>query len=187
MATRRTGARSIVVDGVRYRWRIRHRATYNQSDYGNGTLNLAVQLSDDPGSVLVLATDRPHPVDRDDRPTIAVLPSDVENWIRQALVLGWSPTTPGRTFFASLKETTVRRSQSQWSESEPQEVRELIEDRGDDLKRLLSRISELTDKLAMIEQTGADGYPETCKELNAFRQRYKKLTGLFPMLPPRQP
>jgi len=110
MATRRTGSRPIVVDGVRYRWRIRHRATFNQSDYGVGVLGVAVQLEENPGAVLVLRTDRRHPADWDSRPIIPVRPSDIESWIRQACGLGWSPSRPGPTFFASVDGTAMRRA-----------------------------------------------------------------------------
>ncbi|HEX4793554.1 MAG TPA: hypothetical protein VH370_07180 [Humisphaera sp.] len=99
MATRKVGSRPIVVDGVAYRWRIRHRATNLQSDYGVGTLHVAVQLAADPGSVLQLRTDRPHPADWNrEREIVPVLPSDVEIWIRQAISLGWSPAKNGPTF-----------------------------------------------------------------------------------------
>src|SRR5690242_20609260 len=43
MAIRKIGSRRIVVDGVPYRWRVRHRATYSQMDYGHGTLDLAIE------------------------------------------------------------------------------------------------------------------------------------------------
>ncbi len=63
MATRRTGSRPIVVDGVAYRWRIRRRATSCQADYGRGKLHVAVELAERRGAVLVLVTDCPHPRD----------------------------------------------------------------------------------------------------------------------------
>jgi hypothetical protein len=52
VATRKTGSRRLVVDGVAYRWRIRRRATYSQADYGSGTLHVVVELAEQPGAEL---------------------------------------------------------------------------------------------------------------------------------------
>ena len=98
MAMRKTGSRRLVVDGVAYRWRIRKRATYGQSGYGCGTLNVAVELAEAPGSVLVLHTDRPHPADWGTKHVVAVCPSDVVVWVREALTAGWLPPHPGPQF-----------------------------------------------------------------------------------------
>jgi len=93
MAMRKTGSRTITVDGLKYRWRIRHRGTNLQLDYGSGTLHVAVELSDKPGSsVLVIDTSRPHPKDACRRaPVVPVTPRDVAEWIKQALKHGWDP------------------------------------------------------------------------------------------------
>jgi hypothetical protein len=98
MATRKAGSRKLVVDGVTYRWRIRRRATKLQSDYGHGTLHVAVELAEQPGAVLVLYTDRPHPAYWGTKHVVAVRPSDVANWIREALSAGWLPSEPGPQF-----------------------------------------------------------------------------------------
>ena len=98
MATRKTGSRLLVVDHVMYRWRIRKRATYSQSDYGHGMLHVAVELAEQPGAVLVLYTDRPHPVDWGTNQVGPVCPSDVAGWVREALVAGWVPSRPGPQF-----------------------------------------------------------------------------------------
>lgn len=98
MAIRKSGSRRLVVDGTEYRWRIRPRATYNQSDYGNGTLHLAVELAERPGAVLVLDTERPHPSDWGTRNVVPILPSDVARWVRAALAAGWRPSQPGPQF-----------------------------------------------------------------------------------------
>ena len=101
MAIRKTGSRRIVVDGVAYRWRVRHRGTYSQTDYGIGRLSLAVESADAAGSVLVVETDRPHPHDiftaaERVRP---VRPADVAGWVRDATRAGWSPAEPGPQFY----------------------------------------------------------------------------------------
>lgn len=58
------------------------------------------------------------------------------------------------------------------------------EDREAYLKRLLPQISALTDELRLIEEGGAGDYVETYKKLSELRERYRQLTGLYPMLPP---
>src|SRR4051794_590876 len=102
MATRKTGSRRLVVDGLAYRWRIRRRATYGQMDYGDGTLHVAVHLEEDPGALLVLYTDRPHPNDCVPKPIVPVCPSDVAGWIRRAIQAGWEPSRPGPQFHARV-------------------------------------------------------------------------------------
>ena len=98
MATRNSGSRQLVVDGVAYRWRIRKRATYGQSDYGCGKLHVAVELAEKTGSVLVLFTDRPHPADWGAKEVVPVRPSDVAMWVREALAAGWVPSRSGPQF-----------------------------------------------------------------------------------------
>ena len=98
MATRKTGARRLVVDGVAYRWRIRKRKTNIQVDYGCGTLHVAVELAEQPGAVLVLYTNRPHPANWSVDKVLPVRPSDVAGWVREALAAGWTPSQPGPQF-----------------------------------------------------------------------------------------
>ena len=98
MATRKAGSRNLVVDGIAYRWRIRRRATSLQSDYGGGTLHIAVELAEQPGAVLVLYTDRPHPADWGTKEVTPIRPSDVAKWVREALAAGWLPSQPGPQF-----------------------------------------------------------------------------------------
>jgi len=95
MAIPKTGSRPISVDGVEYRWLIRRKATYGQSDYGVGRIHVAVEHAKAPGTTLVLFTDRPHPKDWATREVHPVTPSDVANWIRKAIELGWVPTAKG--------------------------------------------------------------------------------------------
>jgi hypothetical protein len=110
MATRRTGSRPIVVDGVAYRWRIRRRATYCQADYGSGKLHVAVELADRPGAVLVLVTDRPHPRDWSTEVAVPVTPSDVAGLVRLAIRSGWIPSEPGPQFHLDLNRSRVGRT-----------------------------------------------------------------------------
>jgi hypothetical protein len=98
MATRKTGSRRIVVDGVAYRWRIRKRGTYSQTGYGCGKVHLTVELAEQPGAILMLYTDRPHPADWGTKVVVPVRPSDVAGWVREALAAGWMPSQPGSQF-----------------------------------------------------------------------------------------
>lgn len=97
MALVQKGSRRIVVDGVTYRWRVRHKPTYCQ---GNGwtPLTFAVEDATTPGTTLVVQTDRPHPGNWFVLPTRPVLPADVTQAIRTALTRGWTPPTNGSPF-----------------------------------------------------------------------------------------
>ena len=109
MAMRKTGARPIVVDGVAYRWRVRHRGTRRQADRGVGPppppvgdplaerLHVAVELAEGTGSVLVVYTPHYHPSHYDTPPWdfVPVRPADVARWIRQAIREGWVPEVNG--------------------------------------------------------------------------------------------
>jgi len=98
MAAPKIGSRRILVDNVAYRWRIRRRATYLQSDYGSGKLHVSVELFERSGAVLILHTDRPHPADWSTEKIEPVRPADVAAWIRLALQIGWKPTVSGPQF-----------------------------------------------------------------------------------------
>jgi len=102
MATRKTGSRRIVVDGVAYRWRIRNRATPLQTGIGvcHGRLHMAVELANEPRSVLVVFTNRTHPRDIDTFPSdvTPVRPADVAGWVREAVAAGWAASEPGPQF-----------------------------------------------------------------------------------------
>jgi hypothetical protein len=103
VATRKKGSRRLVVDAVAYRWRIRRRATNSQADYGTGTLNIAVQLAEQPGALLLLFTDRPHPADWGTKQVVPICPSDVAAWVREAIQAGWVPSQPGPQFIHHAK------------------------------------------------------------------------------------
>lgn len=109
MATRRAGSRSIVVDDTAYRWRIRQRATNSQADLGSGILHVSVELAEQPGAVLVLFTDRPHPKDWGTEKVVPVRPSDVAGWIRSAIRAGWVPSKPGPQVSLRIAGPSVER------------------------------------------------------------------------------
>lgn len=99
MSIPKKGTRKIIVDGEPFIWLIRRKATYTQSCYAYGKLHVAVQHAEEPGSVLVIITDRPHPqcliATNEVKP---VTPSDAAQWIGQAMQFGWQPQLPGITF-----------------------------------------------------------------------------------------
>lgn len=102
MAIPKKGTRKINIDASQYRWLIRKKTTYTQSVYGSGKLSVAVELADEPGTTLYIYTDRPHPHDIKTEKVIPILPSDVSNWINQALALGWEPSKKGKPFNTSV-------------------------------------------------------------------------------------
>lgn len=99
MSIPKKGTRKIIVDGEPFIWLIRRQATNMQADYGCGNLHVAVQHAQEPGSVLVIITDRPNPQGLTPTNEVKpVTPSDAAQWIRQAVQLGWQPQLPGITF-----------------------------------------------------------------------------------------
>lgn len=112
------------MDEEAFIWLIRRQATNTQAESGCGHLRVAVEHAEQPGSVLVIITDRPHPQggSQTNCEFIPVKPpdglpqevkvwqiistqevkpvrlSDVTKWIRQAVRLGWQPRLPGITF-----------------------------------------------------------------------------------------
>lgn len=143
MATRKTGSRPIVVDGIRYRWRIRHRATFLQADYGFGTLHVAVQLDEHPTTVLVLETDRPqaandearerfgYPVDLSDLP----IPEDLRRELEAAY----------QRFDTSLDWDNPA-GPSPWSKEESEEFGHLTDRLLDRLRVALGSEFEIRDE-----------------------------------------
>ena len=97
MALVRKGSRRIVVDGIVYRWRIRHKPSYCQG-LAWTSLNYAVEQVDSAGTVLVVKTGQPHPSNWVNAPMAPIRPADVANDIRAALSRGWSPSCPGKPF-----------------------------------------------------------------------------------------
>ncbi|MGI2908829.1 hypothetical protein [Tolypothrix sp. VBCCA 56010] len=95
MAIPKKGSRLIVVDGDRYRWRIRRKITYSQCN-GWGKLTFAVEHFDKSGATLIVKMPQGHPKNWTWEPIVPVLPCDVEYSIRQAIAKGWKPSEPGK-------------------------------------------------------------------------------------------
>lgn len=96
MAIPKKGSRTITVDGVAYRWRIRRKPTYDQG-LAHSALTFAVELAQDPGSVLVVTTDSVRPDNWVVVPGKTIRPVEVTDTIRTALRQGWRPHLPGPT------------------------------------------------------------------------------------------
>ncbi|MEG3862787.1 hypothetical protein [Microcoleus sp. herbarium12] len=128
MSIPKKGTRKILVDGEPFIWLIRRQATNIQAESGCGNLHVAVEHAEKPGSALVIITDRPHPQGwsrtncefipvkpaEGAPPEVkvwqiistqevqSVTPSDVGQWIRQAVQLGWAPRRSGITFHVQI-------------------------------------------------------------------------------------
>jgi hypothetical protein len=90
----RKGTRQITVDGVRYRWHLRGRPTYDQG-LAWSPLTFVVELAEASGAVLMVEMDGAHPSNWISAPSANVTPVVVERAIRSALGQGWTPARPG--------------------------------------------------------------------------------------------
>ncbi len=110
MSIPKKGLRKIVVSNKPYRWLIRRQASNAQADYPGGCLYVAIQLADNPSSVLVIITDRPHPAGFTLQSEIVpVTPADIEAWILQSLMLGWMPSKSGKYFKVRVVENCLEK------------------------------------------------------------------------------
>ena len=98
MAIPQKGSRTIIVDGMRYLWRIRRKPTYCEGAFAD-PFSVAVQREDLPsGSVLLLATSFPRPDNWLGRAFQVVTPAMVAVSIKRALADGWRPERRGPCF-----------------------------------------------------------------------------------------
>ncbi|WP_214106691.1 hypothetical protein [Acrocarpospora catenulata] len=102
----RKGTRLITVSDVAYRWRIRHKPTYDQA-IGVGPLTFAVQLADKPGQVLLASLPCQRPDSWLGEKTTTVRPALVAATIRKALDLGWSPNRNGSAMIMDLSDNDL--------------------------------------------------------------------------------
>lgn len=94
MAIPKKGSRTITVDGVEYRWRVRSRPTYSQA-LAQSPLSFAVELEAEGQSTLTVRTGATRP-DSWIMPSQSLVTSaSVERAIRQALAQGWNPQEAG--------------------------------------------------------------------------------------------
>lgn len=106
MALARKRSRLITVDGVTYRWKVRHRPTYHQ---GNGwsPLTFALEHAQSPGSVLVVSLPAAHPGNWMLLPGMAIRPVTVAASVRIAIGEGWDPARKGHPFLLTLSESDL--------------------------------------------------------------------------------
>jgi hypothetical protein len=107
MAIVKKGGRNIVVDGNRYRWRVRRKPTYDQEIFRH-PISFSVEQQGGNGSVLVVLTPQEHPKSVYEKNPSPILPSFVAQCIRQALATGWIPEKPGAQFMLDLSRRTNR-------------------------------------------------------------------------------
>lgn len=98
MGIPKKGSRKIFVDGIEYRWRVRHKSTYSQSDYNLSYVNASVETYDTAKCTLLIT----FPWARFDAYTgegeQPITPRLIESCIKTALIRGWKPTEKGQTF-----------------------------------------------------------------------------------------
>lgn len=98
MAIPKKGSRTVTVNGVRYRWRIRSRPTYGEAAYTGG-FSVAVERAEPPlGCVLLLAAPFPRQDNWLGHASKAVTPRMIASSIEGALARGWQPEHPGSAF-----------------------------------------------------------------------------------------
>ena len=97
-----------MVESTAYRWLIRRKATYSQTDYGRGSIHVAIELATDPGTSLVIYTDRGHPGDWNTKEVVPVTPVDVSIWITQALQQNWHPERGGVQQYATVEDNVLK-------------------------------------------------------------------------------
>jgi hypothetical protein len=108
MSIPKRGSRALVVDDVRYRWRLRGRPTAAQRR-GDTPLFVAIAAEEGDGPALVVRQ-RAHPGAARVRNhyTRAVTPAEVADYVRQGIAAGWRPLEPGPQF--NLEPPFIRAS-----------------------------------------------------------------------------
>ncbi|MGS2640880.1 hypothetical protein [Streptosporangium sp. G12] len=103
MTIPKKGSRLISVDGIAYRWRIRHKPTYCQANSW-GPLTYAVEPAEGRGRVLLVELPCSRPDAWYGERTMTVRPALVAATIRRALDRGWDPSQAGSAFTINLTE-----------------------------------------------------------------------------------
>ncbi|MFF3439817.1 hypothetical protein [Streptosporangium sp. NPDC002721] len=103
MAIPKKGSRLITVDGVAYRWRVRHKPTYSQGNAW-GPLTFAVEPADGSGRVLLVSLPCSRPDAWLGERSMTIRPALVTATIRRALDHGWDPRRTGSAFLLGITE-----------------------------------------------------------------------------------
>jgi hypothetical protein len=104
MAIPKKGSRTLSVNGVRYRWRIRRKPTYDESIF-SAPFSVAVERVEPPSHcVLVLAAGFPRPDSLvPGSESLSVTPRMIAASIEDALSHGWQPERAGSAFTHPLQ------------------------------------------------------------------------------------
>ena len=97
MAISSAGSRNIIVDEFNYKWLVRRKGTYSQSNAWTG-LSFAAELTDGGGSTLHATLSGPRSDNYLGVPSGVVTPGLVAKAIRGAMAAGWEPTKRGPSF-----------------------------------------------------------------------------------------
>ncbi len=72
---------------------------------------MAIEHAQEPGSKLIIATDRLHPQGFSVTQIDPIAPANVALWIEQALEMGWIPRTSGKPFHVAVVKGSLTRSE----------------------------------------------------------------------------
>lgn len=102
MAITKKGSRSIVVENIKYRWRIRQEPTRADCErywnFKEGGMTVAVENAETAGCVLLIHLPQPHPGIGKYLTAVPITPSQVAEYIKEALKEGWKATDAGSAF-----------------------------------------------------------------------------------------
>jgi len=102
MAIAKKGTRSIIVDGVKYRWRVPKDPTYSDCqtvwEGGKGSMRVVVENAETAGRALLIHLGQPHPSIGKYVAAVPIAPSQIAEWIRGALAQGWQAIEKGSVF-----------------------------------------------------------------------------------------
>ncbi|MGV9387449.1 hypothetical protein ACWDRB_67630 [Nonomuraea sp. NPDC003707] len=103
VAIPKKGSRLTTVDSAVFRWRVRHKPTYNQGNCWS-PLTFAVERAQKPGRVLVVSLPCARPDNWLAERTITIRPALVVGCIRRAVEQGWNSGRPGSGFALTITE-----------------------------------------------------------------------------------
>ena len=105
MAITKKGSRTIVVDGIKFLWKLRKTTTMDLECWAG--CHVTVQHKDRDGSILQVYFPQHHPTvaSRYSLEVVSILPSQVADAINIAIKNGWQPTVPGPIYSISARNT----------------------------------------------------------------------------------
>src|SRR5688500_18922241 len=98
MAIPKKGSRTVTVEGVRYRWRIRRKPTYSEGAFASHFSVAVERVEPRSRCVLLLASAFPRPDNWLGHASELVAPRLIAASIRDALAHGWQPEKDGSSF-----------------------------------------------------------------------------------------